>query len=130
MPSSNVLELSDVYLSLIYGKIFFKFLVWKIISVELHLKDNIVLSMIVVELVQGLWLDGCERVAFIGCLMIIWHLYILMRNWLSLLNLRRHTVEHIWWNAMENGSKPIVELGIDSRVTIDGNVVEYSDRVV
>jgi hypothetical protein len=31
---------------------------------------------------------------------------------------------------METGSKPIVESRIDSKLAIDGSVVEYRDRVV
>jgi hypothetical protein len=39
-------------------------------------------------------------------------------------------VEHAWWDAMETGSKPIVESRIDSKLATDGSVVEYKDRVV
>jgi hypothetical protein len=35
-------------------------------------------------------------------------------------------VEHVWQDAMEIGSKPIVESGIDSKLAIYGSVLEYS----
>jgi hypothetical protein len=34
-------------------------------------------------------------------------------------------VKHVWQDAMEIGSKPIVESMIDSRLVVDGSVVEY-----
>jgi hypothetical protein len=38
--------------------------------------------------------------------------------------------EHVWWDAMEIGSKPIVESMIDSKLAIDGSIEEYQDKVV
>jgi hypothetical protein len=57
---------------------------------ELLLRDNCPPSIIVVYLVQGLWLEGRERVAFIGYLLIQWHLYIPVVGLKGLLALRRH----------------------------------------
>jgi hypothetical protein len=34
------------------------------------------------------------------------------------------------WDAMEIGSKPIVESVIDSKLAVDGSIEEYKDRVV
>jgi hypothetical protein len=32
--------------------------------------------------------------------------------------------KHIWWDAIERGSKPTVELVIDSKLTTDGSFEE------
>ena len=38
--------------------------------------------------------------------------------------------EHEWWDAMEIGSKPIMEPMVDSKLAADGSVGEYQDMVV
>jgi hypothetical protein len=39
-------------------------------------------------------------------------------------------VELAWWDAIEIGSKPIVESWIDFELAVDGSIVEYNDSVV
>jgi hypothetical protein len=38
--------------------------------------------------------------------------------------------EHVWWDAMEIGSKPIVESMIDSKLALMGVLKSTKDKVV
>jgi hypothetical protein len=69
-------------------------------------------------------------VAFIGCLLILWHLYMPIAQLGEPSSFEEAYAEHVWWDAMEIGSKPIMESMIDSKLAVDGSIEEYKDRVV